>query len=136
VLAAFFSLIPLVGATIAGTVIAVVAALGADFPRDLIAWIVFFVVYQQLENNLLQPQIFRRTVAIHPLVVIIALLVGASLLGIVGALLAIPIAGALQIVVKDLWTHRGGRAPALAARHALVVPADGETPGSPNPPPG
>ncbi len=69
VLAAFFSLIPLVGATIAGTIIAVVAGLGGNFPQDLIIWVVFFVIYQQVENNLIQPQIFRRTVQIHPLVV-------------------------------------------------------------------
>jgi predicted PurR-regulated permease PerM len=127
VLAAFFSLIPLVGATIAGVIIAVVAALGADFPRDVIAWSVFFIIYQQIENNVLQPQIFRRTVALHPLVVIVALLVGASLLGIVGALLAIPIAGALQIVVKDWWRLRkAGAAPDILPAPAIAVPGDGE----------
>ena len=135
VVAAFFSLIPLVGATLAGTMIAIVAAVGGDFPRDVVIWVVFFVVYQQLENNVLQPLIFRRTVAIHPLVVIVALLVGASLLGIVGALLAIPIAGALQIIVKDWWAHRKGAAPALAPSPGLVMP-DGESPGSGPPPTG
>jgi predicted PurR-regulated permease PerM len=130
VLAAFFSLIPLVGATIAGVIIAIVAALGADFPTDVIAWTVFFVVYQQVENNLLQPQIFRRTVALHPLVVIVALLVGASLLGIVGALLAIPIAGAIQIVVKDWWRMRKMGAPELGPTPVIAVPGDGEPPGS------
>ena len=130
VLAAFFSLIPLVGATIAGSLIAIVAALGADFPRDLIVWVVFFVIYQQVENNVLQPQIFRRTVALHPLLVIVALLIGASLLGIVGALLAIPTAGALQIVVKDWWAHRKSDVPALAPNPVLVVPSDADTSGS------
>ena len=131
VLAAFFSLIPLVGATIAGVIIAIVAALGADFPRDVIAWSVFFIIYQQIENNVLQPQIFRRTVALHPLVVIVALLVGASLLGIVGALLAIPIAGALQIVVKDWWRLRkAGAGPDILPAPAIAVPADGEPKGS------
>ena len=130
VVAAFFSLIPLVGATIAGSIIAVVAAVGGDFPRDLIIWVAFFVLYQQLENNLLQPQIFRRTVAIHPLVVIVALLIGASLLGVVGALLAIPVAGAFQIVVRDWWAHRRDPTPALAPTPSIVVPSDGESPGS------
>jgi predicted PurR-regulated permease PerM len=131
VLAAFFSLIPLVGATIAGVIIAIVAALGADFPRDVIAWSVFFIVYQQIENNVLQPQIFRRTVALHPLVVIVALLVGASLLGVVGAVLAIPIAGAIQIVVKDWWRLRkSGAAPDLLATPAIAIPGDGERQGS------
>jgi predicted PurR-regulated permease PerM len=128
VLAAFFSLIPLVGATIAGVIIAIVAALGADFPTDAIAWSVFFIVYQQVENNLIQPQIFRRTVALHPVLVIVAILVGASLLGVVGALLAIPIAGAIQIIVKDVWRERKAREPSLAPSPAVALPGDGQTP--------
>ena len=131
VLAAFFSLIPLVGATIAGVIIAIVAALGGNFPTDAIAWSVFFIVYQQVENNLIQPQIFRRTVALHPLLVITALLVGASLLGIVGALLAIPIAGALQIIVKDWWRIKKSGTPDLLATPAIAVPGDGESQGTP-----
>jgi len=130
VLAAFFSLIPLVGATIAGVIIAIVAALGADFPTDVIAWSVFFIVYQQIENNLIQPQIFRRTVALHPLLVIVSILVGASLLGIVGALLAIPIGGAIQIVVKDWWRMRNVGASDLLSAPAVALPVDGESPGS------
>ena len=130
VLAAFFSLIPLVGATIAGVIIAVVAALGGDFPTDVIAWSVFFIVYQQIENNVLQPQIFKRTVALHPLVVIVAILVGASLLGIVGALVAIPIAGSIQIIVKDWWRMRKAAAAELVPTPVMIVPADSESPGS------
>ena len=128
VLAAFFSLIPLIGATIAGVLIAIVAALGADFPTDVIAWSVFFIVYQQIENNLIQPQIFRRTVALHPLVVIAAILVGASLLGIVGALLAIPIAGAIQIVVKDWWRMRKAGEPTMLTTPTVALPGDGDAP--------
>jgi predicted PurR-regulated permease PerM len=113
-LMAFMDLIPLVGATVGGLVVAVVAGLGGDFPADLIVWGVFLFLYQQFENNLLQPLIYRRTVELHPLVVIVAILIGASLLGIVGALLAIPIAGAIQIVVKDWWQTRKSLSPALA----------------------
>jgi predicted PurR-regulated permease PerM len=119
VLMAFLDLIPLVGATIAGLVIGLVAALGGDFPTDMIIWAVFLVVYQQVENNVLQPLIYRKTVALHPLLVIIAILVGASLLGVVGALIAIPIAGAIQIVVKDLWRARRSDSPALAGESAV-----------------
>ena len=126
VLMAFLDLIPLVGATIAGVVIGLVAALGGDVPADMIIWGVFLVVYQQIENNVLQPLIYRRTVALHPLLVIVAILIGASLLGVVGALLAIPIAGALQIIVKDWWRHRKHDEPVLA----------GESPVSPASPPG
>jgi predicted PurR-regulated permease PerM len=119
VLMAFLDLIPLVGASIAGIAIAIVAAVGADFPRDVIIWIVFFILYQQAENNLLQPLIYRRTVALHPLLVIVAILIGAALLGIVGALLSIPVAGAIQIVVKDYWAIR------KAARRTILPDEDG-----------
>ena len=105
VLMGLFSLLPLVGATLAAILIGVVVTI-ESFPTGLIVWVVFSVVYQQVENNLLQPFIYRRTVALHPLLVIVAILVGASLLGVLGALLAIPIAGATQIVVKDWWALR------------------------------
>jgi predicted PurR-regulated permease PerM len=118
VLVAFLDLIPLVGSTIAGVVVAIVAAI-VGFPGKLIAWLIYLVVYQQLENNVLQPVVYRRTVAIHPLLVLVAVLVGGSLLGILGALLAIPIAASVQIVVKEWW----------ATRRARLVPSD--TPVSP-----
>jgi predicted PurR-regulated permease PerM len=105
VLMAFFDLIPLVGATIAGVFIAGVAAVD-DFPAALIAWTVFLVVYQQVENNLLQPFVQRRAVALHPLLVIVAVLMGATLLGVLGALLAIPAAASIQILLKEYWHFR------------------------------
>ena len=102
VLMAFFDLIPILGATIGGVVIAFVAAF-ADFPTSLIAWAVFLVVYQQVENNVLQPFVQRRAVALHPLLVIVAVLMGGTLLGVLGALLAIPAAATIQILVKEYW---------------------------------
>jgi predicted PurR-regulated permease PerM len=108
VLVAFFDLIPLVGSTIAGVVVAIVAAI-VGFPGKLIAWVIFLIVYQQVENNVIQPVVYRRTVAIHPLIVIVAVLIGGSLLGILGALLAIPIAASVQIVVKEWWAYRQER---------------------------
>jgi predicted PurR-regulated permease PerM len=108
VLVGFFDLIPLVGSTIAGAVVAIVAAI-VGFPGKLIIWIAFLIIYQQVENNVIQPVVYRRTVAIHPLVVIVAVLIGASLLGVLGALLAIPIAATVQIVVKELWQYRRER---------------------------
>jgi predicted PurR-regulated permease PerM len=120
VLVAFFDLIPLVGSTIAGAIVAIVAAI-VGFPGKLIAWVVFLIVYQQVENNVIQPVVYKRTVAIHPLLVIVAVLIGGSLLGILGALLAIPIAATVQIVVKEWWQLRrerllpdGGTLPAEA----------------------
>jgi predicted PurR-regulated permease PerM len=108
VLVAFFDLIPLVGSTIAGAIIAIVAAI-VGFPTKLIIWVIFLIVYQQVENNVIQPVVYRRTVAIHPLIVIVAVLIGGSLLGILGALLAIPIAATVQIAVKEWWQFRRQR---------------------------
>jgi predicted PurR-regulated permease PerM len=105
VLMAFLDLIPLVGATLGGVVIALVTAFN-DFPTDTIIWLIVFIVYQQAENNLLQPIIYRRTVNVHPLLVIVAILIGTGLLGVLGALVAIPVAAGVQIVAKDMWAHR------------------------------
>jgi predicted PurR-regulated permease PerM len=113
VLMAFLDLIPLVGATLGGLAIGIVTAFH-DFPTDTIIWAVVFIVYQQIENNVIQPVVYRKTVNVPPLMVIVAILIGGSLLGILGALVAIPIAATVQIVVRDVWQRRGG-GPAPAA---------------------
>jgi predicted PurR-regulated permease PerM len=100
-------LIPLVGATL-GAVVAVLAGFTHSLTAGIIV-IVFFVVYQQLENHLLQPLIFARTVQLNPLAVLLAILIGVELAGILGALLAIPVAGIIQIVARDIWDTRNGR---------------------------
>jgi predicted PurR-regulated permease PerM len=104
---AFFDLIPLVGATLGGIVIGIVCAI-VDFPTAPIVWVVVLLLYQQAENHLLQPVIYGRTVQLHPLIVILSILIGGSLLGVLGALLAIPAASVVQVLVKDWWQHRGG----------------------------
>jgi predicted PurR-regulated permease PerM len=108
VLVGLFDLIPLVGSTIAGVIVGIVAAI-VGFPGKLIVWVIYLVVYQQVENNVIQPVVYKKTVAIHPLIVIVAVLIGGSLLGILGALLAIPIAATVQIVVKEYWQYRRER---------------------------
>ena len=100
VMAGFASLIPLVGATIAAVLIGVVTVF-ADFPTDTIIWTVWAIVYQQIENNLIQPQIQKRTVNVQPLITIFAVLCGATLLGVVGAIAAIPIAASIQILLRE-----------------------------------
>jgi predicted PurR-regulated permease PerM len=105
VLMAFLDLIPLVGATIGGVLIGVVTLFN-NFPTSTIVWVLVLIIYQQVENNVIQPVVYRRTVNVHPLLVIISILVGAALLGVLGALVAIPVAGALQIVVRDVWERR------------------------------
>ena len=71
-----------------------------------IVWIIVLIVYQQAENHLLQPIIYRTTVNVPPIVVIISILIGASLLGVLGALLAIPVAATVQILLRDWWERR------------------------------
>jgi predicted PurR-regulated permease PerM len=110
VLMSFLDLIPLVGATIGGVVIGVVTAFN-DFPTATIIWVVVLLVYQQAENNLLQPLIYRRTVDVSPLLVIVSILIGSTLLGVLGALVAIPVAAAVQIVVRDFWERRSPVVP-------------------------
>jgi predicted PurR-regulated permease PerM len=106
-------LIPLAGATIAGIIVAIVA-FTHSVPAGVIA-VVFFIVYQQLENHFLQPVIYGRTVQLSPLTVLISVLVGAELAGILGALAAIPVAGAIQVLIRDQLAHRRGVTPATAA---------------------
>jgi predicted PurR-regulated permease PerM len=100
-----FSLVPLVGATIGAILVGVVTVF-AEFPGDTIAWAIWAVIYQQIENNLLQPQVQRHTVQVHPFVVLVSVLFGATLLGVLGALVAIPIAASIQILIKDWWAFR------------------------------
>jgi predicted PurR-regulated permease PerM len=102
---AFFALIPLVGSAIGAIPIAVAAGLHG-FPTELIVWVAFFLVYQQVESRVLGPFVYRRTVALHPVLAIVSVIAGASLLGILGALIAIPVAAIVQIVVKDWWRFR------------------------------
>jgi predicted PurR-regulated permease PerM len=101
---AFADLIPLVGATI-GAVVAVLAAF-LHSPTAGVVALVFFVVYQQFENSVLQVQVMARTVHVNPLVVLLSVLVGVELFGFLGALLAIPVAGAIQVVGKAIARER------------------------------
>ncbi len=104
-LVAILDLIPLAGATIAAVIVTTIAIVGDSVQSGIIVGI-FFLIYQQLENNVLQPFVYKRTVSLAPLLVIIAVLIGATLLGVLGALLAIPVAAAVQILVKDFWYFR------------------------------
>ena len=108
ILFGFFDLIPLVGATLGGILVGIVVAFAVDFPLGLIVWVVVLIVYQQVENNLIQPFVYGRAVQLHPLIVIVAILIGAAMLGVLGALVAIPAAAAVQAVVRDYWSFRQG----------------------------
>ena len=86
---------------------------------------IFFVLYQQLENHVLQPLVYGRTVQLSPLIVLIAVLMGAELAGVIGALGAIPVAGAIQVIVVDWLEHRRQKIArsARAAPSAIDLPS-------------
>ena len=104
---AFADLIPLVGATL-GAVPTVLFAFLHSVPAG-IATIVFFVVYQQFENHVLQVTIMSRTVRLNPLAVLVSVLMGVELFGFLGALLAIPAGGIIQVIARDIYDERRGR---------------------------
>jgi predicted PurR-regulated permease PerM len=114
----FFDLIPLVGATLAAVLVAVVT-LFVNFPVALIVWVIYSIAYQQIENYVIQPQIQRRAVAVEPFIVLVAVLFGGTLFGIIGALLAIPAAASIQIAIREWMAYR---------REVVEPPA--RTPGS------
>lgn len=107
VLVAILDLVPLIGFTIGGLLVAVVAALH-DFPTALIVWGALFLAYQQLQDRVLQPIFYRSAVRIHPVVGIVVVLAGAQLAGILGALLAIPVAASLGAIYDELWPSVAG----------------------------
>jgi predicted PurR-regulated permease PerM len=97
-------LIPLIGATI-GAVVVVSVALFTSVKAGVIVAI-YYLVYQQVENYFLYPRIMQRSVNVSPAATVVAVLVGGSLLGVLGALLAIPIAAAVQLVVDEVLAPR------------------------------
>jgi predicted PurR-regulated permease PerM len=109
---AILDLIPLAGATIAAIVVGTVAFLHGVTAGIIV--VVFFVIYQQIENHLIQPVVYGRTVQLSPLAVLISVLIGAELAGVLGALAAIPVAGTLQVIFLDWLRHRRGEASAGA----------------------
>jgi predicted PurR-regulated permease PerM len=91
--------------------------------------VIWAVIYQQLENNLIQPQIQKRAVDIHPFVVLVSVLFGSALFGIAGALLAIPVAASGQIALLEWWRWRHGEPGApdeLDGPASLPPPAPAE----------
>ncbi|MGA8217316.1 MAG: AI-2E family transporter [Solirubrobacterales bacterium] len=100
-----FDLIPVVGATLAAILVAVVTAF-VNFPIALIVWVVFAIIYQQVENYLIQPQIQKRATKIEAFIVLVAVLFGSTLFGILGAILAIPAAASIQIAVHEYSEYR------------------------------
>ena len=112
VIAGVLDLIPSIGATIAGIVVAIVAL--SVGPGALIAFLIVIVVYQQVENYVLQPTIIGKAARISGFTVLASVLAFGALFGLIGAIIAVPIAAGLQIVVEEL----------TAARRARIAAAD------------
>ena len=110
---AFADLIPLVGATLGA-----VPTIGFAFLHSVpagIAAIIFFVLYQQFENNVLQVTVMSRTVNVNALGIFVSVLVGVEIFGLLGAVLAIPAAGVIQVVIQDLWNGVSGQSDGTTA---------------------
>jgi predicted PurR-regulated permease PerM len=100
-------LVPLVGATIAAVAVSILGFI--DSPGHGIACVIFYVAYQQFENYVIYPRIMRRAVDVPAPVTVVAVLLGGALLGVVGALLAIPTAAAALLIVRQVAIPRMDR---------------------------
>jgi predicted PurR-regulated permease PerM len=112
-LVAILDLIPLAGATLAAIILTAVAFL-TSIPAGIIV-LAFMIVYQQIENHLLQPLVYSRTVQLSPLAILISVLIGAKIAGILGALAAIPVAGTIQVLLLAWLRGRRERGSREAA---------------------
>jgi predicted PurR-regulated permease PerM len=104
-----------------------------DFPTATIVWVVWSIVYQQVENTVIQPRIQSHAVQVHPFAVVVAVLFGSTLFGVLGALLAIPFAAALQICVREYRLYRAALAadalpPPPPPAGPVMAGPDGPTP--------
>jgi predicted PurR-regulated permease PerM len=129
----FLDLIPMVGATIGAIIVGVVTLFG-DFPADTIIWAAWSIVYQQVENNFVQPQIQKRAVEINPFLVVVSVLFGGTLLGVLGALMAVPVAATIQIAIRE-WADMQGIKARDGDHKAEPPPGNEAPPGEPPPAP-
>ena len=127
IIAGLLGLIPQLGATLAAVLLSLVA-LTQGVPQAL-AMLVICIVYQQVENYVLQPTIQGRAADISGFFVIASVIVGAALLGVVGAIIAVPLTASVQIVIRELTAERRA---AVALAHAGTLPSTAVPPGKPN----
>ena len=118
IIAGLLGLIPQLGATLAAVLLSLVA-LTQGVPQAL-AMLVICIVYQQVENYVLQPTIQGRAADISGFFVIASVIVGAALLGVVGAIIAVPLTASVQIVIRELTAERRA---AVALAHAGTIPS-------------
>ncbi len=106
---AIADLIPTVGATLGAVPAVIVAAFSSV--GDGIATTVYFVIYQQVENYVISPRVMAKAVDLSPAAVIVSVLIGGSLAGFAGALLALPVAAAIKVVIRDVWVAERAALP-------------------------
>jgi predicted PurR-regulated permease PerM len=151
---ALVDFLPMIGGALAGIPTAIIAGLTQGLVAFIVT-VVVFVVYQEIENHVLNPIIMSRTVRINPLLVLVAVLIGANLGGLLGGffggfvavLFAIPVAGAIQVIVREVWAstdpasdrgrprpvvavHQGGNGQSLehSAEHAVTTKVASSSP--------
>ncbi len=105
VVAGLIDLIPLVGTTIAAILIGIIFVLSGQ-PWAAVAYMVFSFVYVQFENTVINPAVYSKNVSVSPLIVLVSILIGATIAGIIGALLAIPVAATLKVIINELYKSR------------------------------
>lgn len=113
------SLIPMFGATIGGILIAVLLALN-NIPAAIV-YAVFFVVYQQIENNFISPQIQAKRIDLTALMILASVTVGLYMFGVIGGIIAIPIAGSVRVLIEEFLEHR--RQPEVKSKLATTKAA-------------
>lgn len=104
IVVAVFDVVPQIGATL-GSVVGILTALTVSFPLAVIT-LVFFILYQGLENYVISPRVFARTVELSPVSAFAAILVGASVGGVIGVLIALPLTAALKVIALHLLSRR------------------------------
>jgi predicted PurR-regulated permease PerM len=123
---AICDLIPMIGATLGAVIAVTVAVFTADLWPTVVLVAGFFVAYQQLENYLIAPRVLRTTVELGAAAVLLAGLIGATVLGLVGALMAIPVAAALSVLLNErLIAQETAAVPLPGASTALEPPPEG-----------
>lgn len=117
---AFADLLPLIGATL-GAIPPIFVGL-LDSSENALILLIFFVLYQLFENHVLQTTVMAKTVKLNPLGVLLAVIIGVQLAGLLGALMAIPVAGAIQVVLRDVWPEQQS-----VVEDVLAINAEPET---------
>jgi predicted PurR-regulated permease PerM len=132
---ALVAMIPLIGGLIAAVPSVILALLHS--PTAGIVMLVVFVGFQFVENHLLYPVVMSRSVRMNPLWVLLSILIGANLGGVfgsalgalAGALIAIPVGGAVQVIVREVWDRTQAKSPDAGERaNAPAVDVDGASP--------